>query len=245
MMGATKKQQVEAMFDGIAPTYDALNHALSFGIDKFWRRRVVRAVSAYSRRPQPPHGGRRADCSAKRILVLATGTGDVAIALARKIPDARITGVDLSEEMLKVGRKKISTDRITLRTGDAEALDFADATFDAVTVAFGVRNFGDIPRGLTEMHRVLRPGGLCVVLEFSVPTVPLFGWVFRVYFHRLLPWLGRLVSRDRNAYTYLPQSVDGFPPPESFAEMMRHAGFADVRVKKLTGGVATIFEAQK
>jgi demethylmenaquinone methyltransferase/2-methoxy-6-polyprenyl-1,4-benzoquinol methylase len=130
-------------------------------------------------------------------------------------------------------------------TGDAEALEFADDTFDAVTVAFGVRNFGDIPRGLAEMHRVLRPGGRCVVLEFSVPTVPLFGWVFRIYFHRLLPWLGRVVSRNRNAYTYLPQSVDGFPTPDRFAGMMREAGFADVRVKKLTGGVATIFEALK
>jgi demethylmenaquinone methyltransferase/2-methoxy-6-polyprenyl-1,4-benzoquinol methylase len=238
MMETTKKQQVEGMFDAIAPKYDALNHVLSLGIDRWWRKKVVEAVD------KAVDGGGRGETF--RILDVATGTGDLAIALAHAIPTARVTGVDISENMLATGRKKISgRDRIELLAGDAEKLNFDDGTFDAVTVAFGVRNFGDIPRGLTEMGRVLRPGGRCVVLEFSVPTVPVFGWVFRVYFHKLLPWIGRVVSHDKAAYSYLPRSVDTFPAPGRFAEMMREAGFEEVRLRKMTFGVAAIFEGVK
>ena len=230
-----KKARVGKMFDSIAPTYDRLNHLLSFGIDRGWRRKLVLSLQ------------RAFGDEAIRILDVATGTGDLAIELARRIPRARVTGVDISEGMLEAGREKVSrgslADRITLQRGDAEALDFADAAFDCVTVAFGVRNFGNLQVGLREMRRVLRPGGRCFVLEFSRPTAPVFGWVYGLYFHRVLPWVGRLVSRDGGAYDYLPRSVYGFPPPEEFSAMLRGAGFSDVRVRRLTFGVAYIYEA--
>jgi demethylmenaquinone methyltransferase/2-methoxy-6-polyprenyl-1,4-benzoquinol methylase len=182
-------------------------------------------------------------------LDVATGTGDLAIALARKMSSARVVGVDISEGMLALGREKVAhrglDERVSLLSGDAEALGFADGEFDCVTVAFGVRNFGNIPAGLAEMQRVLRGGGRCFVLEFSEPRVSIFGWVYRLYFHRVLPWLGRLVSRDRGAYDYLPRSVDAFPKPERFSEMLREAGFGEVRTRRLTGGVAYIYEARK
>jgi demethylmenaquinone methyltransferase/2-methoxy-6-polyprenyl-1,4-benzoquinol methylase len=237
MTGGDKKELVRGMFDDIAPTYDALNHFLSLGIDRMWRRRVVKMAA-------------RKACPDKfRVLDVASGTGDLAIGLARRIPSARIVGVDISERMLALGREKVARlsleDRIALQTGDAEALGFADGTFDCVTVAFGVRNFGDIPRGLGEMRRVLAPGGRCFVLEFSEPTVPVFGWAYRLYFHRVLPMLGRLASRDRGAYSYLPRSVDGFPTPERFSAMLREAGFRTVDVRRLTFGVAYVYEAEK
>ena len=234
-----KKQRVERMFDDIAPTYDALNHLLSFGIDRGWRRRVVRIAADFLR----SHNSLR-----PLSLDVATGTGDLAIALARRIPDAHITGVDISENMLAAGREKVEkaelAGRIDLRTGDAERLDFPDGTFDLVTVAFGVRNFGDIAAGLREMRRVLRPGGRCLVLEFSEPRGTLFAAVYRLYFHKILPLVGRLVSRDNGAYSYLPTSVDGFPSPERFAEMMREAGFFAIETTKLTFGVSYIYEAE-
>ncbi len=266
--------RVEKMFDAIAPTYDALNHVLSFGIDRGWRRRVVRMVAG-ALPPGPctgsgllrhsvPRNDVGADPSLRgadgdeaihnsedypAILDVATGTGDLAVALARRIPGARVTGVDISEGMLEVGRAKVAhralVGRIELRRGDGEALEFADGTFDAVTVAFGVRNFGDIDAGLREMWRVLRPGGRCWVLEFSEPRGAVFGPVYRFYFHRVLPWLGRLVSREGEAYSYLPRSVDGFPAPERFAAMLRGAGFATVRMRRLSLGIAYVYEAQK
>ncbi len=261
MNGDSKKQQVEEMFDGIAPTYDALNHLLSFGIDRGWRRKVVKMACAH---PSVKTDGNESEefsshrglkpsevrSEMPRILDVATGTGDLAIALARRIPSARITGVDISVNMLAEGRIKVNrsgfSERIALKTGDAEALDFPDGAFDVVTVAFGVRNFGDIPAGLREMQRVLKPGGRCFILEFSEPRpTSFFGMVYRFYFHRVLPCLGRLVSRDAAAYTYLPRSVDDFPAPGRFAEMVREAGFAGVHTKKLTLGVAYIYDAVK
>jgi demethylmenaquinone methyltransferase/2-methoxy-6-polyprenyl-1,4-benzoquinol methylase len=224
-----KKQQVEEMFDDIAPTYDRLNHLLSFEIDKLWRRRLVRMAETGN-----PH----------KILDVATGTGDLAIAMARRISGASITGVDISEKMLEVGRGKVAekklAGRIALNTGDAEALDFPDGEFDCVTVAFGVRNFGDIEAGLREMCRVTRSGGRCFVLEFSEPG-GLFGLLYRVYFHKVLPWLGRMISKNKGAYTYLPRSVGEFPAPDAFSEMMRDAGFATVSKRRLTFGVAYIY----
>jgi demethylmenaquinone methyltransferase/2-methoxy-6-polyprenyl-1,4-benzoquinol methylase len=272
------------MFDGIAPTYDLLNHLLSLGIDKLWRRRLVvsaaralasarlshaeteaprLALRATRRAQLHPQLRRGASLSATSragartvasdpfpsILDVATGTGDLAISLARRIPGARITGVDISEGMLAIGRAKVARagldERIALRIGDAEAIEAPGDSFDCVTVAFGVRNFGDIRRGLGEMHRVLRPGGRCFVLEFSEPDVPLFGPVYRFYFHRVLPFFGRMVSRDGGAYSYLPHSVDGFPAPGQFSTMLREAGFTTVRTKRLTLGVAYIYEAVK
>ena len=240
MNGLSKKRQVEGMFDSIAPTYDALNHLLSLGIDRGWRRKVVKMSAGFLSGRSLPQS---------LLLDVATGTGDLAIALARWIPRAHVTGVDISEKMRAVGREKVLqaglSERITLQTGDAEALEFADGSFDCVTVAFGVRNFGDIPAGLDEMYRVLREGGKCFVLEFSEPTVPVFGSVYRFYFHRVLPWMGRLVSKDAAAYTYLPHSVDDFPSPERFSQMLVEAGFSSVRVRRLTGGVAWVYEAEK
>ena len=234
MDGSRKKQRVGEMFDDIAPTYDALNHFLSLGIDRGWRRKVVKMA---------------ARCHPRAILDVATGTGDLALALVRRIPSARVTGVDISENMLAQGREKVNRrglkEKIVMQSGDAEALEFETETFDCVTVAFGVRNFGDIPVGLREMYRVLRPGGRCLVLEFSEPTAPVFGWIYSFYFHRVLPWMGRLVSRNRTAYSYLPRSVDEFPLPERFSEMLKEAGFAGVRTEKLTFGVAYIYEAIK
>jgi demethylmenaquinone methyltransferase/2-methoxy-6-polyprenyl-1,4-benzoquinol methylase len=242
--GISKKQRVERMFDDIAPTYDALNHILSFGVDWSWRRRLVKMADKFHKRgfTVQPH-------APTAILDVATGTGDLAIALARALPGAQVTGVDISERMLAAGRKKVASKglaaRITLQTGDAERLDFPDGTFDLVTVAFGVRNFGDIAAGLREMRRVLRPGGRCLVLEFSEPQRgTIFAALYRFYFHRVLPLVGRLVSRDGRAYSYLPTSVDGFPSPEKFAAEMGEAGFFNIKTHKLTFGISYIYETE-
>ena len=229
-----KKQQVEEMFDNIAPTYDRLNHLLSMQVDRTWRRKVVRMAAKNAPR---------------EILDVATGTGDLAISLARKIAGSQVVGIDISEGMLEIGRRKVAErglgERVILQAGDAEALDFADGRFDSVTAAFGVRNFGDIGAGLREMYRVTRPGGECLVLEFSEPTVPLFGWAYRIYFHMVLPKMGRAISKNNGAYAYLPESVTGFPAPDVFAEMMREAGFSEVSERRLTFGVAYIYTARK
>lgn len=229
-----KKEQVREMFDRIAPAYDRLNHVLSFQIDKLWRRRVVRIV----RRMEP-----------RRILDVATGTGDLALALARRIRGVQVLGVDLSENMLAEARRKAIAcgldERVILAPGDAERLEVADASVDVATVAFGVRNFGDMEAGLGEIARVLRPGGAIVVLEFSTPDNPLFRKVYRWYSHRLLPAVGGMVSRDRKAYEYLPASVDEFPAPGRFLEMLREAGFAACRARSLSMGIARIYIGEK
>ena len=229
-----KKEQVQQMFDNIAPTYDALNHTLSAGIDRLWRRRAVRIVAG--RNP-------------RRILDVASGTGDLALALARRMKEAKVTGADISEGMLAIAREKAGraglADRTEFVAGDAEALDFADGSFDAATVAFGVRNFGDIDAGLREIRRVLRSGGMLTVLELSTPRNRAVGWLYGVYAHRILPWVGGVVSKDRAAYRYLPESVDEFPAPGRFVEMMSEAGFNDCRTRSLTFGVARIYTGVK
>ncbi len=219
------KNEVKGMFDAIAPTYDRLNHLLSAGVDRSWRRKVVKMA-----------GGRD-------ILDVATGTGDLAILLSKKTPSAHITGVDVSGKMLEIARKKAP--EIEFRVGDAEKLEFEDNSFDLVTCAFGVRNFGDIEAGLSEMHRVLNSGGGCMILEFSEPRGVIFGPLYRFYFHRILPLVGRAVSKNRGAYAYLPASVDGFPPPEEFMEMLRKVGFSDISAKSLTFGIAYIYISVK
>ena len=230
----TKKEQVREMFDNIAPTYDTLNHTLSAGIDRRWRRRTVRIVG--SRRPQ-------------RVLDLATGTGDLAIALARAIPQCEVTGVDLSEGMLRYAREKAAgaglEGRCTFACGDAERLEFADGEFDAVTVAFGVRNFGDIPAGLREICRVLRSGGQVAILELSIPKNPVIRWLYGLYSHSVMPLLGGAVSHDRAAYRYLPESVEEFPSPEKFLNILAEGGFSDCKYKSLTFGTARIYLATK
>lgn len=229
-----KKTQVRDMFDRIAPRYDLLNHTLSFNIDRLWRRRVVRLV-------------RRS--GAQRILDLATGTGDLAIDLALHIPGARVLGVDLSEGMLDIARRKVAARgldaRIRLEQGDAEHLGAADASVDALTVAFGVRNFGDLEAGLREMARTIRPGGQVVILEFSEPKGALFGPLYRFYSGWLLPRVGGAVSKDRKAYEYLPASVEAFPEPGAFMELMRRAGFRNCRARSQSFGIAQIYTGER
>ena len=231
----TKKEQVEEMFDNIAPTYDKINHIMSLNIDRMWRRRVMRIV-------------RRS--KAKKIMDVATGTGDLAIAMAKRVDRTQILGVDLSEEMLAVARQKVQKqgldERIMLVKGDAEDLSMvADGTIDAVTVAFGVRNFENIERGLREMWRTIKEGGKLVVLEFSTPKNRVVRWVYSQYFHRLVPRIGGLISKDKRAYVYLPESVDEFPTPERFSEMLKEAGFKSVKRRSQSFGIAHIYVATK
>lgn len=231
---ADKKAQVSAMFDNIAHRYDFLNHFLSLGIDKGWRRRAVAQLKPYA--PQ-------------RILDVATGTGDLALALHKGLTPQSIVGVDISTGMLEKGREKIAkrglSEYIRLDEGDSENLPFEDASFDAVTVAFGVRNFGDVRRGLSEMLRVLRPGGQCLILEFSKPKGFPFKQGFQFYFRFVLPLVGRITSKDRRAYTYLFESVQAFPEGQEFVELLESVGFGKVRLRRLTGGVCSIYQAEK
>ena len=231
----TKKEQVEKMFDNIAPTYDKLNHILSFNIDRIWRRRVMRIV-------------RRSH--AQKIMDVATGTGDLAIAMAKRVEGTHILGIDLSEEMLQVARTKIEklglSDRIEVHKGDAENLDIVESdSIDAATVAFGVRNFENLEGGLSEIYRTLKPGGKFVVLEFSIPRNRFIRWVYAQYSHRLLPRIGAMLSKDRQAYDYLPDSVEEFPSPERFAEILRGVGFKDIKLRSQSFGIAYIYEATK
>lgn len=231
----SKKEQVEQMFDNIAPTYDKLNHIMSLNIDRMWRRRVMRIV-------------RRA--KAHKIMDVATGTGDLAIAMAKRVDRTQILGVDISEEMLAVARRKIEKqgleERIMLEKGDAENLSMvASESIDAITVAFGVRNFENIERGLSELYRTLKPGGKLVVLEFSMPKNRLVRWVYSQYAHRLLPRIGGMISKDKQAYTYLPDSVEEFPAPERFSDMLREAGFCRVKARSQSFGIAYIYDATK
>jgi ubiquinone/menaquinone biosynthesis methyltransferase ubiE len=230
----TKKEEVREMFDNIAPKYDLLNHTLSMSIDRVWRRRVVGEV----RRAKPG-----------RILDVATGTGDLAIAMARRIRDVQVLGVDLSEQMLAVARRKIEArgldGRIVLDRGDAERLAVADASVDVATVAFGVRNFGDLGAGLRELARTIKPGGKVVILEFSRPRNRVFRALYEFYSYKILPRIGGLVSRDKRAYEYLPASVGEFPAPEEFMAMMARAGFRNCRARNQSFGIAQIYIGER
>lgn len=229
---AGKKREVESMFDAIAPKYDFLNRVLSLGIDRQWRRRAVKMA------------GRALQRSPHRILDVATGTADLAIE-ALKLGPEEVIGVDIAEEMLAVGREKLKArhldHRIILRRGDAENLDFENGTFDIVLVAFGVRNFENLGRGLEELHRVLRPGGALVVLEFSRPRDFPMKQLYGFYSSQILPRVGRAVSGDSGAYDYLPESIQAFPDGEDFLAEMRHAGFGGLKQKRLTFGVASLY----
>ena len=233
-MSHEKARRVREMFAGIAPRYDFLNHFLSLGTDFFWRWRAVRRLRALLETPSP------------RILDLCCGTGDMALAAARLGP---VTGCDFCHPMLVLGldkvRRRAPAHPVALAEGDALRLPFADGTFDAVTVAFGVRNFADVPAGLAEMFRVLRPGGVAGILEFSHPVLPGFRQLFLFYFHRVLPALGRWISGRSGAYSYLPASVLEFPPADAFARELEAAGFTGVGFDRYTGGVAAFHWGRK
>lgn len=229
-----KTQQVEAMFDSIAPAYDFMNSAMSLGLHRRWLRKAIKAVQA--------------DAPAE-ILDVATGTADVAIALARHLPLAGITGIDLSEGMLEVGRRKVAkaglTDRITLRQADCLHLPFDDNSFDAVTVAYGVRNFEHLLDGYREMARVLRKGGRLVVIELSTPTSPIVKPFYKFYTRCIIPIAGRIVSKDVRAYSYLPESIAAVAQGSAMTALMSQAGLTATTHRPLTLGVCTLYTAVK
>lgn len=227
----SKKQEVREMFDNIAPTYDFLNHALSLNIDKIWRRKSIRTLKSLN---------------PKKILDIATGTGDLAIEAMKLSPD-KIVGVDISEGMIKVGQQKIKARNlqnvISFMTADSEDLPFDDEHFDAITVAFGVRNFENPLKGLSEMRRVLKANGRLVVLEFMMPQSFPFKQLYQFYFRSILPLIGRIISKDFSAYQYLPDSVKQFPQREAFVKLLNEAGFKTARYKALTFGIAGLYIA--
>lgn len=224
-----EKQYVRSMFDSIAYRYDLLNHLLSGGIDLYWRRRAIEHLRSL----QP-----------KQILDVATGTADFAIASLRLKPE-RVVGVDIAAEMLNVGREKLKkrglSPVITLQNGEAENLQFETGSFDATIVAFGARNFEHLERGLSEMHRILRPGGKIVVLEFSRPDRFPFKHLYFFYFKRVLPFIGRIISKSKEAYTYLPDTVMRFPEGSTFLAILEHTGFQEAKQERLTFGIATVY----
>jgi demethylmenaquinone methyltransferase/2-methoxy-6-polyprenyl-1,4-benzoquinol methylase len=229
-----KKAAVESMFDSIAWRYDFLNHLLSFNFDRLWRRRAVKIISKSYKSPD--------------ILDVATGTGDLAIA-AMKLNPSKICGIDISRKMLEIGREKVGkkgfSAKIELIPGDSEKIPFNDNHFDVVMVAFGVRNFADPLKGLSEMRRVIRTGGMIMVLEFSKPSGFPFKPLYNFYFRNILPLFGRLFSKDKDAYRYLPDSVMKFPDNEEFLKLLIKAGCSDTHQVKLTGGVASIYTGIK
>jgi len=229
----SKKDQVAKMFNNISHRYDFLNQLLSLGIDKTWRKKAIQVLKPL----QPKH-----------ILDVATGTGEFALQ-ALELNPQKITGVDISEGMLDVGRKKI-TDRqlgskVELIYGDSEKLPFKENKFDAVTVAFGVRNFENLNKGLKEIYRVLKPGGMVVILEFSKPAKFPFKQVYNFYFKFILPKIGSIISSDKAAYTYLPKSVEAFPDGEDFLHILHHIGFKHTQCSALTFGISSIYIGTK
>lgn len=228
-----KKQQVRAMFDNISSNYDGLNRVISFGIDQSWRKKVIKTVT---------------DSKAKSVIDIATGTGDLAIALAKAKVD-KVIGIDISKGMLDVGRKKIEvqslSDKIDMVQADSENLPYEDDIFDAATVAFGVRNFEDLDKGLSEIYRVLKPGGVFVVLETSNPTKFPFKQGYFVYTKYILPLIGKFFSKDKSAYRYLSESASVFPFGVAFNNILKKNGFKDVKDFPQTFGVSTIYKATK
>jgi len=229
----SKKEQVAKMFNNISHRYDFLNHFLSLGIDKAWRKKAIKFLE-----PLKP----------RHILDVATGTGDFAFQALVLKPE-KVVGVDISEGMLDVGRRKVRErhleNLVELRTGDSENLPFEANTFDAVTVAFGVRNFENLERGLIEIFRVLKPGGMAVILEFSRPRRSPFRQIYSFYFKFILPKIGRFVSNDKAAYTYLPQSVEAFPDGEDFLHILQNVGFKNTQCRPLTFCISSIYIGSK
>ena len=229
----SKKQEVATMFNNISGRYDFLNHFLSLGIDKLWRRKAVKQLK---------------ELNPNKILDIATGTGDFALALLKLNPK-EIIGVDISQGMLSVGTNKMKKKKvdgiIKLELGDSENLPFEDNSFDAITVAFGVRNFEDLEKGLSEMKRVLRPDGKVIILEFSKPKYFPIKQLFSFYSNCVIPTFGKLISKDKRAYTYLPESVAEFPEGEKFHFIMDKVGYTKVSSLRLSGGISSIYMGYK
>ena len=230
----SKKEQVTEMFDNVAGKYDLLNHVLSGGIDIYWRKKALSMLKNNTNR---------------LVLDIATGTGDLAIEAHRMLKPEKIIGVDISSGMLEEGRTKIKKlgleDKIEMQLGDSEKLHFDDNTFDTVIVSFGVRNFENLLKGLSDMNRVLKPGGTCLVVEFSKPKNYFFKHAYWFYSTKILPLIGKLISKDRSAYTYLPESVKAFPDGEDFLQVYREAGFKETRAVPLTFGICSVYIGKK
>ena len=229
-----KGKLVEEMFDNIAPTYDTLNHRLSWDIDKGWRKKAIRQLLSF----QP-----------KTILDIATGTGDFAILSAKELRPQRMIGIDISEGMMKIGQKKVEAEGlqhiVSFKKDDCTHLSFDDNSFDAVTAAFGIRNFQNLDQGLSEMYRVLRPNGHLSIVELTTPVSFPMKQLFKLYSHTILPVYGKLISKDTSAYSYLTKTIEAFPQGEVMLDILRKAGFKDASFKRLTFGICTMYFATK
>lgn len=227
-----EKQHIGQLFDRIAGTYDGLNHLLSLNIDKRWRRRAIRMLKP-----------------AEQVLDVAIGTADLTIEILQQGKAQHVTGIDLSHGMMAIGEQKVAkrgyAPQVQFDYGSAQQMPYANASFDTVTCAYGVRNFANMDEGLSEMYRVLRTGGELMVLEFSYPTNPVIRWGYDLYFTHLLPFIGNLFSRDKGAYSYLNRSVKNFPYGEAFCQHLRKAGFTQIKATPLTFGISTIYTAVK
>ena len=231
-----QKEKIQQMFDGIAPDYDRLNHLMSLGVDRSWRRRALREIVT----PGQP----------QQLLDIACGTGDFSLAQAHRMhPGSHITGLDLSEGMLAVMREKVQkaglAEQISCEQGDSEQMRFPDGSFDGVTIAFGIRNFAHREAALEEILRVLRPGGRLVILELSVPENKLLRWGYNLYFMHFVPWIGGLISGDKAAYRYLPASVQAFPGRREWTATMVRCGYANVRHRAFTFGLCRMYVGEK
>ena len=225
-----KKNHIGALFDRISGTYDFLNHFLSLGIDRYWRKKAIAGM--------PPQ---------EEVLDVAIGTADLTLEMFRQHKAQKVVGIDLSEQMMAIGEKKLQQHGFsaTFLPANAQDMPFADNRFDAVTCAYGCRNFSNLQEGLSEMYRVLQSGGMLLILEFSYPTNPLIRWLYDLYFSCVLPCLGRCISRDKDAYTYLNRSVKDFCYGEAFVQQLREAGFTDIQYEPITWGITTIYRATK
>ncbi len=225
-----EKQHIGALFNRIAHSYDTVNHVLSLNIDKSWRKKAINKLT-----------------SCAHILDVAIGTGDLAIEILQKQKSQHVTGIDLSREMMRIGAEKAAnkgfSEQITFVEGSALEMPFPDATFDAITCGFGIRNFSDLDKGLREMRRVLKPSGKLVILEFSYPSNPIIRWGYNLYFSRIMPLIGRIISKDKTAYTYFYHSVNNFIWGRELAEHLANAGFQDIHFESLTLGIAHIYTA--
>ena len=229
-----KASQVEQMFDNIAPTYDKLNHRLSWDIDKGWRKKAIKALAPYK---------------PLSLLDIATGTGDFAILAAQMLRPQKLVGADISEGMMEIGRQKVKAlaldNVVTFKKEDCLNLSYQSDTFDAVTAAFGIRNFADLDAGLREMYRVLKPGGHLSIIELTTPVTFPMKQLFHIYSHTVLPIYGRMISRDTSAYSYLTKTIEAFPQGERMMDILMKAGFAEASFKRLTFGICTMYLATK